>query len=69
MKNLCNTNDSKAEKIKVTSTEIVVHGNANKPYYEIKYYRLDDGECRIGYSSYKLRNVFEWLEEYFDIVK
>lgn len=69
MKNLCNANDSKDEKIKVTSAEIVVHGTVNKPYYEIKYYKLNDGECHIGYSSYKLSNVFEWLEECFDLVK
>jgi hypothetical protein len=54
--------------IKVTSAEIVVHGTADKPYYEIKYYRLNDGECRIGYSSYELKNVFKWLEECFEIL-
>lgn len=67
MRNL--SNDSLIEKIKVTNAEIVVHGTVDKPYYEIKYYRLDDGECRIGYSSYNLKYVFKWLEEYFDIVK
>lgn len=57
------------EKIKVTSAEIVVHGNVNKPYYEIKYYPIDDGECHIGYSSYDLKMVFNWLEECFDVVR
>lgn len=72
MNNLCNettgTNDSENIKIKVTSAEIVAHGTADKPYYEIKYYRLDDGECHIGYSSYELSYVFRWLDECFDIV-
>ncbi|MFA5715107.1 MAG: hypothetical protein WC998_05180 [Candidatus Paceibacterota bacterium] len=72
MNNLCNKttkiNNSENVKIKVTGADIVVHGTADKPYYEIKYYRLDDGECHIGYSSYELRNVFEWLEECFDLV-
>ena len=72
MNNLCSkttlANDSENVKIKVTSAEIVVHGTADKPYYEIKYCRLDDEEYHIGYSSYELRNVFEWLEECFDLV-
>ncbi len=72
MNTLCNkttkTNDSENYKIKVTSADIVVHGTSDKPYFEIKYCRLDDGEFHIGYSSYELRNVFEWLEECFDIV-
>lgn len=69
MDNLCNktTSDDVDIKIKVTSAEIVVHGTAEKPYYEIKYYTLD-GECHIGYSSYELKYVFEWLEECFDVV-
>jgi hypothetical protein len=68
MKNLKSGENHEFEKIKVTSAEIVVHGNVNKPYYEIKYYRIDDGECHIGYSSYDLKNVFNWLNECFDIV-
>ena len=55
-------------KIKVASAEIVVHGTIEKPYYEIKYLVIDENEYRIGYSSYDLKNVFVWLEEYFEIV-
>ena len=55
-------------KIKVVSAEIVVHGTIEKPYYEIKYLVIDENEYRIGYSSYDLKNVFVWLEEYFEIV-
>ena len=53
-------------KIKVKSAEIVVHGTADKPYFEIKYYTTD-GKCHIGYSSYKLDFVFQWLKECFVI--
>ena len=60
--------DSNIAKVRVTSAEIVVHGTADKPYYEIKYYDIADGEEHIGYSSYDLRNVFEWLEKCFEIV-
>lgn len=58
----------KAEKIKVTSAEIVVHGTEDKPYYEIKYYDIADGEWHVGYSSYYLDFVFKWLKECFEIV-
>lgn len=58
----------KVSKIKVSSAEIVVHGTADKPYYEIKYYTLD-GEEHIGYGSYDLKNVFGWIKECFEICK
>ena len=57
------------EKIKVASAEIVVHGNSEKPYYEIRYYDISDGKYHIGYSSYDLSIVFGWLKECFEIVQ
>lgn len=68
MEDLKPKENNEIEKIKVTSAEIVVHGNVNKPYYEIKYYPIDDEQCHIGYSSYELKMVFNWLNECFDIV-
>ena len=59
-----NANDTK---IKVKSADIVVSGTATKLYFEIKYYTLDD-ECHIGYSSYNLNFVFDWLKECFEIL-
>lgn len=56
------------QKNKVTSAEIVVHGTINKPYYEIKYCLIGESDCHIGYSSYNLNYVFEWLEKYFEII-
>lgn len=61
--------DNENDKIKVASAEIVVHGTPQKPYYEIRYYDLADGQYHIGYSSYYLDYVFEWFEKYFDIVE
>ena len=55
-------------KIKTSSAEIVVHRTKEKPYYEIKYFDLSDNEVHIGYSSYNLDTVFEYLKKYFDIV-
>ena len=60
--------NSKNNKIKVTSADIVVHGTVERPYYEIKYLVIGEDEYRIGYSSYDLKNVFGWLQEYFEIV-
>lgn len=57
------------KKHKVKSAEIVVRKISEKPYYEIKYFDLSDNEYHIGYSSYKLEYVFEWLEQCFEIVE
>ena len=57
------------EKIRVSSAEIVVHGTKKKPYYEIKYRDLSDGQIHVGYSSYNLDFVFEWLEKCFEVVE
>ena len=56
-------------KIKASIAEIVVHGTKEKPYYEIKYFDLYDNEMHIGYGSYNLDFVFDYLEKYFEVVK
>lgn len=55
------------EKVKVTEAEIVVHGTKEIPVFGIKYKELESGEYHVGYSSYNLNFVFEWLEECFEI--
>lgn len=60
--------DARDTKIMVKSAEIVVHGTADKPYYEIKYCEVGEEEYHIGYSSYNLAYVFKWLHKYFEIV-
>ncbi len=67
MKDLKPKENDDFEKILVTSAKIVVHGNVDKPYYEIEYC-LIDGECYIGYSSYDLKFVFNWLNECFIVI-
>lgn len=61
------------QKIKVTSAEIIVENKKGlrneKPYYSIKYKELGQEEYTIGYSSYKLPYVLEWLDTYFEIVE
>lgn len=59
----------KTEKIKVTFAEIVVHGTKDKPYFEIKY--IDENYpdiIKIGFSSYNLETVFDYLENYLEPV-
>ena len=59
----------KNAKLRVTSAQIIVTGTKEKPYYEIKYREVGKENYCIGYSSYCLDNVFEWLEECFDLVE
>lgn len=55
----------KPAKERVTSAQIIVTGSRKKPYYEIEYVTLD-GETHIGYSSYCLDFVFDFLETCFE---
>ena len=55
-------------KIKTHFAKIIVEGSAEKPYYSILYYNPTKKECCIGYSSYDIANVFNWLSEWFEIV-
>ena len=60
--------ESSADKIKVTSLEVIVTGKREKPYYEIKYKEVGEIDYKIGYSSYDLNNVFAWRDKFFEIV-
>ena len=68
-KTLQSEHDNYKKKHKVKSAEIVVRKITEKPYYEIKYFDLSYNEYHIGYGSYKLEYVFEWLEQCFEIVE
>ena len=56
-------------KIKAIDPKIVVNGNIDKPYYSIEYYDTADNKWHIGYGSYELKNVIEWLKTDFDVIK
>lgn len=58
----------KMSKVKVEEAEIVVHGTADKSYFEIKYREVGKKDYNVGYSSYDIRNVFGWLESEFEVV-
>ena len=57
------------EKIKAIDPKIVVSGSADKPYYLIEYYNILDERWHIGYGSYNLKFVKEWLNDDFEIVE
>lgn len=61
--------DEQLEKIKVTSAKIITRGTTERPYFLIKYYDIADKEWYIGYSSYYLEHVQQWLDECFEIVE
>ena len=54
-------------KNKVTSLEIIVRMINNKPYYEIKYKKVEY-YSHVGYSSFNIDNVLKWRDECFEIV-
>lgn len=53
------------EKENVTSAEIIRRFIDEKPYYEIKYKVVGEDEYTIGYGSYNLGYVIDWLNECF----
>lgn len=55
-------------KNKVTSLEIIVRMIDNKPYYEIKYKKVDEDYYHVGYSSFNIDNVLKWRDECFELV-
>lgn len=57
--------DSKA---KVDNAIIIVSGTKEEPYFEILYHLLGEEDDRIGFGSYCLTNVFNWREQYLEIV-
>ena len=58
-----------AERIKVSSLDIIVTMIDQVPYYEIKYKEIGESHYNIGYSSYELANVLAWKDEYFELVE
>ena len=55
------------DKIQAANPNIIIRGNDDEPYYLIEYYDLSDNEWHIGYGSYCLANVKEWLKTCFEV--
>ena len=45
--------------------QIIVTGTEEKPFYQIMYLENEDGEIHLGFGSYDLAYVFQWLKEFF----
>ena len=55
-------------KIKTPIARIIVCGKPEKPYYSIQYFDPTDKEFHIGFGSYYIDFVRNWLDEYFEII-
>lgn len=63
------TNSEKSEekiKIRTHFAKIIVN-SSGEPYYEILYFDPADKTYHIGFGSYELSNVREWLAEEFEV--
>lgn len=41
----------------------------DKPYYELKYREVGKEYYSVGYSSYNLKTVLEFIDTYFEIME
>lgn len=57
-------------KLMVDDYDIIVTGKSAKPYYQIKYHEVgsEPDKYDVGFGSYILGNVFEYRDEYFEVV-
>ena len=63
------TDDKQKEKIKTPFAKVIVDGRGANSYFSILYFDPADKDFHIGYSSYYLNYVFNWLNEEFEIVE
>lgn len=62
--------DSKSkEKIKTSFAQIIVRKIKEKPYFEILYFDNQDKCFHIGFGSFYLEYVFQWLADEFEIIE
>ena len=57
------------ERTKVDKAMIIVTGTKEKPYFEILYHEIGKDYDNVGLGSYYLNNVFDWKEQYLEVVK
>ena len=63
------TDDKQKEKIKTPFAKVIVEGRGANSYFSILYFDPADKDFHIGYGSYCLDYVFNWLNEEFEIVE
>ena len=57
------------KKIKTHFARIIVCGTPEKPYFNILYFDPCDKTYHVGFGSFCLEYVFQWLNEEFEIVE
>ena len=60
--------DVEVEKVKVTEAEVIVQRVTVGFYFMIKYKKIGEEHYNIGFGSYNIHMVFDWLNKYFEIV-
>ncbi len=60
---------SKVKEERVTDLSIIMEMIDSKPYYSVQYRNVGENGYNIGYSSYNLKIVLEFIDEYFEIVE
>lgn len=61
-------NETKSATVKADKALIIVTGSKKEPYFEILYHLIGESDDRIGFGSYCLTNVFNWRDQYLEIV-
>ena len=56
------------EKIKVTEAEVIARRTNISYYFEIKYKEVGKEYYNVGFGSYNIHIVFQWLDKYLEIV-
>lgn len=61
---------NKVKEERVTDLSIIMDMIEGKtPYYSIQYKNVGENDYNIGYSSFNLKTVLEFIDEYFEIVE
>lgn len=60
---------NKVKEERVTDLSIIMEMIDSKPYYSVQYRNVGENGYNIGYSSYNLKTVLEFIDEYFEIVE
>lgn len=60
---------SKVKEERVIDLSIIMEMIDSKPYYSVQYRNVGENGYNIGYSSYNLKIVLEFIDEYFEIVE
>lgn len=60
---------SEIKEERVNDLSIIMEMIDSKPYYSVQYRNVGEDGYNIGYSSYNLKTVLEFIGEYFEIVE